>query len=556
MMGRMIPSREQCIKACESRDARFDGWFIVGVASTGIYCRPSCPTPVQPKPKNMRFYASAAAAQRAGFRACKRCRPDASPGSPEWNTRADLVGRAMRLIADGAVDREGVPGLARRLAVSDRHLNRLLIAELGAGPLALARAQRAQTARVLIETTAMSFAEVALAAGFTSVRQFNDTIREVFAARPGDLRLARTNGMRPAAGAVTVRLPYRRPYDAGTLLRFLGDRAVRGVEAWDGETFRRALHLPLGRGVVALRPCDGHFDCVLQLDSVADTQAAVQRCRRLLDLDADPVAIADALGADPVIGALVARRPGLRSPGAVDGTEALVRAVVGQQVSVAGARTVLGRVAERLGEPVDDPDGGMSRTFPSAAAIADAPDDALPMPAARRRALRDACRLIATGELQLDAGADRDAVRRGLVDVRGIGPWTAEYVAMRALGDPDAFPATDLGIRQALARLGVGVTPRAVAGAAEAWRPWRAYATLHLWNTLEVTDAAPDDDADADRRDRARRVRPWASGDPSAHRRAARSWSPGQRRSPGTQGDASSARRVLPGRAAGLRPAA
>ena len=482
--GHVIPTREQCIRACESRDARFDGWFIVGVASTGIYCRPSCPTPVQPKPKNMRFYASTAAAQRAGFRACKRCRPDASPGSPEWNSRADLVGRAMRLIADGAVDREGVPGLAQRLAVSDRHLNRLLIAELGAGPLALARAQRAQTARVLIETTAMSFAEVALAAGFKSVRQFNDTIREVFAARPGDLRRSRTNGLRPAPGAVSVRLPYRRPYDAAALLRFLGARTVEGVEAWDGAMFRRALVLPGGRGVVVLRPCDGHVECVLQLDSVADTQAAVQRCRRLLDLDADPVAIADVLGADPVIGPLVSRRPGLRSPGAVDGTEALVRAVAGQRVSVAGARTVLARIAERLGEPVDDPEGGLTRAFPTAAAIADAPEGALPMPAARRSALRDACRLIAAGELQLDVGADRDAVRHGLVAVRGIGPWTAEYVAMRALGDPDAFPATDLGVRHALTRLGLGAAPRAMVDAAEAWRPWRAYATHHLWNTL------------------------------------------------------------------------
>lgn len=480
----VIPEREQCIRACQSRDARFDGWFIVGVASTGIYCRPSCPTPVQPKPANMRFYASAAAAQRAGFRACKRCRPDASPGSPEWNVRADLVGRAMRLIADGAVDREGVPGLARRLAVSDRHLNRLLIGELGAGPLALARAQRAQTARVLIETTAMPFAEVAFAAGFRSVRQFNDTIREVFAAHPGELRRARAGGTSPAPGAVAVRLPYRHPYDAGTLLRFLGDRAVAGVEAWDGETFRRTLHLPNGRGIVALRVDNGHVACTLELDAVADTQAAVQRCRRLLDLDADPVAIADALGTDELIGGLVARRPGLRSPGAVDGAEALVRAVVGQQVSVAGARTVLGRIAARLGDAVDDSGGSLSYTFPSAGAIAEAPDEALPMPAARRRGLRDACRLVASGELELDAGGDRDAVRRGLVGVSGIGVWTAEHVAMRALGDPDAFPASDLGVRQALRRLGAGTSRREVAHLAERWRPWRAYATHHLWTTL------------------------------------------------------------------------
>jgi AraC family transcriptional regulator of adaptative response / DNA-3-methyladenine glycosylase II len=479
--GGVIHNREQCIRACQSRDARFDGWFIVAVASTGIYCRPSCPTPVQPKPTNMRFYASAAAAQRAGFRACKRCRPDASPGSPEWNVRADLVGRAMRLIADGAVDREGVPGLARRLAVSDRHLNRLLMGELGAGPLALARAQRAQTARVLIETTAMPFSEIALAAGFGSVRQFNDTIREVFATHPRELRRVRAE--RATTGAVAVRLPYRRPYDAGVLLRFLGNRAIPGVESWDGETYRRTLRLPHGRGVAALRVAEGYFACTLELDSVADTQAAVQRCRRLLDLDADPVAIDDVLGADMVIGPLVVRRPGLRSPGAVDGTEALARAVVGQQVSVAGARTVLGRIAARLGEPVDD-SGGLTHTFPGAAAIADAPDDVLPMPASRRRALRDACRLVAGGALEIDAGADRDAVRRSLLGVRGIGPWTAEYVAMRALGDPDAFPSSDLGIRHALARHGLSTAPGAVAGLAERWRPWRAYASHHLWNTL------------------------------------------------------------------------
>lgn len=481
----VIPDREQCIRAAQSRDARFDGWFIIGVTSTGIYCRPSCPTPVLPKPVNMRFYASSAAAQRAGFRACKRCRPDASPGSPEWNTRADIVGRAMRLIADGEVDRVGVPGLARTLAVSERHLNRLLVAELGASPLALARAQRAQTARILIETTGMPFAEVALAAGFSSVRQFNDTIREVFATTPRQLRRSRVNGWSGSqVSTISVRLPFRAPYDARALLRFLGDRTIAGVEVWDGQTYRRALRLPHGMGVVAVSSEPDHIACHLRLDALADLQSALQRSRRLLDLDTDSVTIDDTLGADPYLAPLVARRPGLRSPGMVDGTEALVRAVVGQQVSVTGARTVLGRIAAAVGPALADPADGLVRAFPSAAELVEAPDDVFAMPGARRAALREACRRIARNDIALDAGTDRDVVRRGLVAVPGIGPWTAEYVAMRALGDPDAFPATDLGVRKGLARLGVVTPPRQTAAITTAWSPWRAYATHHLWNHL------------------------------------------------------------------------
>ena len=481
----VIPDREQCIRAYQSRDARFDGWFILGVTTTGIYCRPSCPTSVPPKPVNVQFYASSAAAQRAGFRACKRCRPDASPGSPEWNARADIVGRAMRLIGDGEVDRLGVPGLARTLAVSERHLNRLLVAELGASPLALARAQRAQTARILIETTGMPFGDVALAAGFASIRQFNDTVREVFAATPGQLRVARSNGTRGnGAHTISVRLPFRTPYDARTLLSFLGERAIAGVETWDGATYRRTLRLPGGSGVVAFRAYTDHVAFELRLQSLADLQAALQRSRRLLDLDADPVAIDATLCADRHLAPLIARRPGIRSPGMVDGTEALVRAVVGQQVSVAGARTVLGRIAAALGATLGEPVDDLIRVFPSAAQLAEAPDEVLPMPRTRREALREACRRIAHGDIAIDAGTDRDAVRRGLVAVPGIGPWTAEYVAMRALGDPDAFPATDLGVRNALARMGITATPRQIIAIAEDWRPWRAYATHHLWNSL------------------------------------------------------------------------
>src|SRR6478752_6618549 len=333
---------EQCWRACEGRDARFDGRFIVGVRTTGIYCRPSCPTPVQPKRRNVDFFRTAAAAQRAGLRACKRCRPDATPGSPEWDVRADLVGRAMRLIADGTVDRDGVAGLAARLGVSERHLHRLLVEAVGAPPLALARSQRAQTARVLIETTPMPFAEVTFAAGFPSIRQFNDTIREVFAATPTQLRRARRSEVPAANGALAVRLPFRAPYDGDGLLAWLRARAVPGVEEVDGGVYRRTLALPGGPAVVALEPRADHVAARFTLATVADLTAAVHRVRRLLDLDADPRLHNEPLAAD----------------------ETAVRAVLGQQVSLAAARTLAGRLTARLGAPLPEPDGALTHLFP------------------------------------------------------------------------------------------------------------------------------------------------------------------------------------------------
>jgi AraC family transcriptional regulator of adaptative response / DNA-3-methyladenine glycosylase II len=478
----MVESFEQCYRAVRSRDARFDGWFVTAVSSTGIYCRPSCPA-VTPKRANVRFLPSAAAAQRAGFRACKRCRPDASPGSPEWNVRADVVGRAMRLIADGCVERDGVTGLAQRLGFSERHVHRQLVAELGAGPLALARAQRAQTARLLIETTALPFTEVAFAAGFPSIRQFNETVRQVFATTPTDLRRAargrdpQTNGV----ATLTLRLRHRVPFDAAGLLAFLGARAVPGVEAWADETYRRVLALPHGTGVVALSPAADHVRCELRLADLRDLAAAVQRCRRLLDLDADPVAVAEALEADPLLAPLVRRDPGRRVPGAVDGAELAVRAVLGQQVSVAGARTLAGRLTNALGAPLATPEGALTHAFPTAEAIAATDPAALPVTRSRARALVSLCGALAEGTLALHPGADRAATRERLSTLPGIGPWTTEYVAMRALGDPDAFPATDLGVRRALEQLGEPADPAAVA---QRWRPWRAYAVQHLWASL------------------------------------------------------------------------
>ena len=476
---------EQCYRAIQSRDARFDGWFVTAVSSTGIYCRPSCPA-ITPQRRNVTFWPTAAAAQQHGYRACKRCRPDASPGSPEWNVRADLVARAMRLIADGVVDRDGVPGLAAALGYSERHLTRQLTEELGAGPLALARAQRAQTARVLIETSAMAFTDIAYAAGFASIRQFNDTVRTVFAATPTALRATRRVESGPV-GTISLRLPYRPPLAADSVFAFLARRAVPGVEEWIDGRYRRVLDLPYGLGVAELWPAAGHVGCVLRLADSRDLAAAVQRVRRLLDLDADPVAVDTVLGTDPHLAPLVAAAPGRRSPGHVDPAELAVRAVLGQQVSVAAARTVAGRLAERLGAPLPVADGGLRFAFPSAARLAECDPADLPMPQARRRALLGLTRAIATGALPLHAGVDPERTRRLLLDLPGVGPWTADYVAMRAFGDPDVFLGTDLGVRHAATALGLPSTAADLTRHAERWRPWRSYALHHLWASLEGT---------------------------------------------------------------------
>ena len=485
----MHTDREACLRAVAAKDPRFDGWFFVAVRTTGIYCRPSCPA--TPLARNLTFHASAAAAQQAGYRACKRCRPDASPGSPEWNFRSDAVARAMRLIADGVVDRDGVPGLAARLGYSVRQVQRQLQAELGAGPLAIARAQRAQTARLMIETTTLPMTDVAAAAGFASIRAFNTTVGEVFALSPTDLR-RRAKG-RPAAGgrgALSLRLPFRGPLFPDNLFGHLAATGVPGVEEWRGGAYRRALRLPHGPAIVELTPPQnaaaaetGHIPARLRLTDLRDLQVAINRCRWLLDLDADPTAIDAALAADPALAPLVAAAPGRRVPRTTDGEEFAVRAVLGQQVSTAAARTHAGRIVGALGEPVDDPDGGLTHLFPSTKALADLDPETLAMPASRRRTLAGLVSALADGRLDLSPGADRAAARAELGDLSGIGPWTVEVIAMRVLGDPDAFPATDLGVRQAAAALGLPTAPAGLAARSAAWRPWRAYAVQHLWAT-------------------------------------------------------------------------
>ncbi|MFI9051032.1 DNA-3-methyladenine glycosylase 2 family protein [Streptomyces sp. NPDC053427] len=461
-------------EAVSSRDARFDGEFFFAVRTTGIYCRPSCPA-VTPKRVNVRFFPSAAAAQAAGFRACRRCRPDAVPGSAEWNVRADLVGRAMRFIGDGVVDREGVGGLARRLGYSARQVQRQLTAELGAGPVALARARRAHTARVLLQTTELPVTELAFAAGFASIRQFNDTMREIYAGTPSELRAAAVRGTaRSAAGGIPVRLAYRGPCAEAEMFDFLQVRAVPGVEEMrgprGGRTYRRTLRLDYGTGTAEVDECGGArsrrispaglvcpadrgadggwLECRLRLTDLRDLATAVQRLRRLFDLDADPYAVAERLGADPLLGPLVAERPGLRSPGAVDPEELAVRTVLG------GPPERAAELVRTYGKPLDAPDGGLTHLFPGPTELTGA-DVAAPV-----RAL---CAALAAGEIVLDAGADRNVAERALAALPGAGPRAAAYIRMRGMGDPDVWA-------------GFGA-----AGVADAWRPWGAYALHHLW---------------------------------------------------------------------------
>jgi AraC family transcriptional regulator, regulatory protein of adaptative response / DNA-3-methyladenine glycosylase II len=474
---------ERCVRAVQSKDARFDGWFFTAVLTTGIYCRPSCPV-VPPKVENMRFYPSAAAAQQAGFRACKRCRPDASPGSPAWNERADLVARAMRLIADGVIDREGVPGLAARLGYSTRQIERQLRAELGAGPLALARAQRAQTARLLVETTTLPMSDIAFAAGFASIRTFNDTVREVFALSPSELR-NRVGRGHPAetSGTLALRLPFRQPLCPDNLFGHLAATGVPGVEEWRDGSYRRTLRLPHGHGIAALRPAPDHIDCRLALTDLRDLSIAISRCRWMLDLDADPVAVDDLLRHDPLLAPYVDKHPGRRVPRTVDGAEFAVRAVLGQQVSTAAARTHAGRLVTAYGEPVTDTEGGLTHLFPGPEVLADMDPASLAAPRTRRTTLTTLARALASGDVDLGTGSDWTRAREHLAGLPGIGPWTIETIAMRALGDPDAFTATDLGVRVAARHLGLPATPAALARHSAAWRPWRAYAVQYLWAT-------------------------------------------------------------------------
>ncbi|MFN2377314.1 MAG: AlkA N-terminal domain-containing protein [Candidatus Binatia bacterium] len=509
------PSR--CYQAALSRDRRFDGRFFTGVVTTGIYCRPVCPV-APPKFENMRFYACAAAAEAAGFRPCKRCRPETAPGTPAWAGTSAVVSRSLRLISEGGLDDENLEALAARLGLGERQLRRLFAQHLGASPLDVARARRVHFARNLIDQTALPFAEVAHASGFRSVRQFNHALKETFGETPSELRRRRSplgetgDARRDAATpGIVVKLPYRPPLAWQAMLDFLGHRAIPGVESVVGGVYRRTVHLGDATGIISVEnPASidaaplrrggrtrkeapphhaAHLRMLVEMPHCPNLIGVVERVRRIFDLGADPEHIGRHLSQCDRLAPLVAAAPGLRVPAAWDGFELAVRAVLGQQVTVRGATTLTGRLVREFGRllPGDGetrPDG-LTHLFPKAEVLAEADLARIGLPRARAAALRALAVAVASGQFHFDAALGLDDAVARLCAVPGLGPWTAHYIAMRAMGEPDAFPETDLGIRRALGKQGTPASVAEVHAAAEAWRPWRSYAVLHLWNGLD-----------------------------------------------------------------------
>jgi AraC family transcriptional regulator of adaptative response / DNA-3-methyladenine glycosylase II len=473
-------------RAISARDVRFDGQFVTAVRTTGIYCRPSCPART-PRPQNVTFFETSAAAHEAGYRACKRCLPEAAPGAPGWNVRSDVVARAMRLIADGVVERDGVGGLAARLGYSGRHLTRLLAAELGAGPLALARAQRAHTARMLLVGTELPVADVAFSAGFASLRQFNDTVREVFGMTPSMVRATRRSG--PVPTGITLTLPHREPFDAEGLLTWMAARALPGMEEGDGVSFARTARLPRGAAWFRMR-YDGRLRLDASLEHQGDLAVLVARARRLFDLDADPVAVDAALAVHPEVRPLVAATPGIRLPGVADPHEMLIRAMIGQQISVAAARTHLARLVAELGDEIEL-EGRRLRLFPAMTAVAEHGAAVLRGPERRVRAIVGAAEALATGELVLTGADDPAAQRAALMAMDGIGEWTADYVRMRVLGDVDVMPTGDVALRAGATAAGLPASPRELAAWSERTAPWRSYLSMHLWRAASTVPPRP-----------------------------------------------------------------
>lgn len=473
-----------CRRAFETRDPRFDGQVFCAVKTTGVYCRPVCPART-PKAENVDFYPSAAAAQEAGFRPCLRCRPEASPDLGAWRGTSGTVSRALSLIEDGALDGGDVEALADRLGMGERQLRRLFRQHLGASPVAVAQTRRVLLAKQLIQETRLPMAEVALAAGFGSVRRFNETFLQIFQRAPGDLR--RTRGEAPASAGVRVRLAYRPPYDWDQMIGFLAARAISGVEVVSPDRYARTVCIGGSRGLVIVEPAAGSaLSVAIRLSDLSALSGVIARVRRLFDLSADPVRIGEHLSQDPVLSPLVAARPGLRAPGAWDGFELAVRAMLGQQITVGAARLLAVRLVETYGEPIEDAAAaelGLTRLFPAPERLIGRDIAALGMPQARGLALEALARALVQDPQMFAPRADLDAAVAALKALPGVGEWTAQYIALRQMRETDAFPAGDIGLQRALAQHEGGDRPSAseLLARAEAWRPWRAYAAQYLW---------------------------------------------------------------------------
>ena len=479
MDRRIIPAMQLdpdiCYRAVVARDPRFDGRFFVAVSTTGIYCRPICPART-PHRDHVTFYPTAAAAQEAGYRACLRCRPETAPNVGAWRGTSNTVSRALALIESGALDADTVEALAGRVGVGGRQLRRLFQEHLGASPVAVAQTRRILLAKQLIHETGLTMTEVALAAGFGSVRRFNDIFRRLYRRPP---RALRRRGVARDGSAIVLTLAYRPPYDWDAIAGFLAARAIPGVETVTRSLYRRTF----ANGTIAVshEPARCRLRVAARLDDVGVLPLILPRVRRVFDLDADPEAIAECLARDPLLAPLLARRPGLRLPGAWDGFEMAVRAVIGQQITVAGARSLLGKLVARCGAGVAVAEDGLSHVFPTPDRLVGKDLAALGMPRARALAIQSLAQSALADPALFERGAGLEEAVKSLCAVPGIGEWTAHYIAIRALREPDAFPASDIGLLRALASNGVRPTPRALAARAEAWRPWRAYAAQHLW---------------------------------------------------------------------------
>ncbi len=481
----MMTSNEIFERARLSRDPRFDGKFFVGVRTTGIYCRPICPANA-PKSENVSFYRTAAAASEAGFRPCLRCRPECAPGTPAWAGTCTTVQRGLKLIAEGALDEGNVETLAERLGVTSRHLRRLFTKHLGASPLSVAHTQRLHFAKNLIDQTGLPMHDIAVAAGFGSTRRFNDTFRKTYGRTPRELR--RSRDAEVTASALTVSLPYRLPFDWDRMLAFFSLRATPGVEHVADGRYLRTIDTGEDRGVVDVRDARGKLELRLHGIGTRSLIGVVQRLRNVFDLDASASDVYEVLSKDVFLRSLLEKNPGVRVPGAWDGFELTVRAILGQQVSVKAATTLAGRIADRYGERIDAPiDGlpdGPDRLFPEPRKLMRARLESLGIIGSRSNTIRALARAVSAGTLDFDAAQDADEFRRTLLSIKGIGDWTADYVAMRVLKNPDAFPSSDLGLLRAFdephrERL----KPGELKHRAEAWRPWRAYAALLLWGS-------------------------------------------------------------------------